>query len=199
MIKGITGVVLAGGENKRFPTLKGFIRVGDSTIIEKNLGLLGRIFHKVFISTNMPEAYFFSGATLIGDALPSKGPMSGIYSSLVNAGGDDIFVIACDMPFPDRDVASFICEEHLKLSGTFDATVPVYNGKPQPLFGVYSRTVLPHLEAGILNGKVSLRRLLNEIKTNLVDESAIRAIDPGGRSFININTVEDYDAVMRNV
>jgi molybdopterin-guanine dinucleotide biosynthesis protein A len=199
MIKGITGVVLAGGANKRFPTLKGFIKVGDSTIIEKNLGLLRDLFNKVFISTNMPETYFFTGAPLIGDVLPSKGPMSGIHSSLINAGGDDIFVIACDMPFVNADVVSFICGEHMRAPVPAAATVPVYNGKPQPLSGVYSRTILPYLEAGILNGKVSLRRFLTEIRTNLVSEPDMRAIDPDGRSFVNINTVEDYETVMRHV
>jgi molybdopterin-guanine dinucleotide biosynthesis protein A len=210
----VIGVVLAGGKNLRFPTLKSFIKIDNSTIIEKNLALLGDIFDEVFISANMPEKYFYLGVPLIGDVLPSRGPMSGIYSSLINAKSDCIFVIACDMPFVERDVVSFICKKHMEISkGGFhkgddkspsciDATIPVYNGQPQPLLGVYCKTALPYLEAHlvdyVLKEKTSMRRLLTEINTHFIDESDIMTIDPDGRSFVNINTMEDYERTVNS-
>jgi molybdopterin-guanine dinucleotide biosynthesis protein A len=197
----ITGIILAGGENRRFPALKAFIKIvsyeDNHTIIERNLKLLKGIFNEVFISTNMPEKYFYLGAPLIGDVLPSRGPMSGIYSSLINSKGDYIFVIACDMPFVRGDVISFVCKRHAESSQSesIDATIPIYNGKPQPLFGVYCKTALPYLEDSILNERTSLKHFLSEIKTCFIRESDIRAIDSDGRSFVNINTVEDYERI----
>jgi molybdopterin-guanine dinucleotide biosynthesis protein A len=197
----ITGVILAGGENRRFPSLKAFIKIANykdnHTIIERNLKLLKGIFNEVFISTNMPEKYFYLDAPLIGDVLPSRGPMSGIYSSLINAKSDCIFVIACDMPFVKREVVSVICEKHLEMSSIkqVDATIPVFNDEPQPLFGVYCKTALPYLENCILNEKTSMKRLLSEINTNFIGESDIMKIDPTGRSFVNINTMEDYERI----
>lgn len=197
----ISGVILAGGENRRFPTLKGFIKIADSVIIEKNLVLLKELFDDIFISTNMPEAYFHLGVPLIGDVLPSRGPMSGIHSSLINAKGDSIFVIACDMPFVKKEVMSFLCKKHEELSKTksIDATIPIYNKEPQPLFGVYCKTILPYLEDCVLNDKTSMKRLLSEINTNFIEESVIMTIDPEGRSFVNINTMEDYERVKGQV
>ena len=191
----MTGVVLAGGKNLRFPTLKSFIKIDNSTIIEKNLALLGDIFDEVFISTNMPEKYFYLGVPLIGDVLPSRGPMSGIYSSLINAKSDCIFAIACDMPFVEMDVVSFICKKHSPCCP--DATIPIYNGEPQPLLGVYCKTALPYLEDRVLSEKTSMRHLLSEINTNFIGESDIVTIDPDGRSFVNINTTEDYEKLRR--
>lgn len=190
----MTGVILAGGENRRFPALKAFIKIHGLTIIERNLRLLKGIFDTVVISTNKPESYFYLGAPLIGDVLPSRGPMSGIYSSLLNAKGESVFVVACDMPFISRDVIDLICKKHTALlqSGSFDATIPVYNGEPQPLFGVYCKTALPYLEEGILQGKASMKRFLDEIRTNFIEESDIMAVDDG-RTFVNINTMEDYE------
>ncbi|MBI3593191.1 MAG: molybdenum cofactor guanylyltransferase [Nitrospirae bacterium] len=190
-----TAVILAGGENRRFPMLKSFIEVDGSPIIKRNICVLKKIFHEVFINTNMPERYFYIGVPLIGDVLPSRGPMSGIYSSLVNAKEPCIFVTACDMPFLDKDVITFICEKHVMVSksGTVDATIPIFNNEPQPLAGVYSKTILPFLEEGVLNDKVSLKRLLNDVLVNFIDEADVRAVDPEGRSFININTVEDCE------
>lgn len=205
----MTGVVLAGGKNLRFPTLKSFIKIDNSTIIEKNLALLEDIFDEVFISTNMPEKYFYLDVPLIGDVLPSRGPMSGIYASLINAKSDCIFVIACDMPFIEEDVVSFICKKHIEVFKgglhkgddksplCIDATIPVYNGQPQPLLGVYCKTALPYLEDCVLNEKTSMKRLLSEINTNFIGESDIMTVDPDGRSFVNINTMEDYEKLRR--
>lgn len=207
--RNISGVILAGGENRRFPALKAFIKIDNSTIIEKNLSLMEKIFGDVFISTNMPEKYFYLDVPLIGDVLPSRGPMSGIYASLINAKSDCIFVIACDMPFVETDVVSFICKKHievfkgglhkgdLKSTLCVDATIPVYNGEPQPLLGVYCKTVLPYLEDCVLNKKTSMRRLLSEINTHFIEESDIMTMDPDGRSFVNINTMEDYEKIRR--
>jgi molybdopterin-guanine dinucleotide biosynthesis protein A len=113
------------------------------------------------------------------------------------------------MPFVERDVVSFICKRHMEISkGGFqkgddkspfcpDATIPIYNGQPQPLLGVYCKTALPYLEDRVLSEKTSMRRLLSEINTNFIGESDIMTIDLDGRSFVNINTMEDYEKLRR--
>ncbi|MGO9612203.1 MAG: molybdenum cofactor guanylyltransferase [Dissulfurispiraceae bacterium] len=194
-----TGVILAGGKNRRFPLIKSFIKVEGVAIISRNLSILQEVFTEVFISTNTPEVYFHLGVPLLGDALPASGPMTGIYTALFNSKGEDVFAVACDMPFISGELILFLCGKHREIldSKPVGATVPVFNGQPQPLFGVYAKTVLPQLEKGILSGKTSMRRFLDEIETNLVDETEVRMHDPEGRSFINLNTVEDYEEVMR--
>jgi len=196
-IKGITGVILAGGQNTRFPIQKGFISIKGIPIIERNLALMRSLFRYVLISTNMPEAYFSLGAPLVGDMLPSRGPMAGIYTSLINSRDPSIFVSACDMPFLDARVIRLVCEKYNEQSNRdrIDAAVPVFDNEPQPLLGVYCNTVLPALEEGILNDKVSLRQFLKEIKVYFVDEADVRLVDPQGRSFVNINTVDDYEMI----
>jgi molybdopterin-guanine dinucleotide biosynthesis protein A len=197
-IKGITGVILAGGQNTRFPIQKGFIRINGIPIIERNLALMRSLFRDVLISTNMPEAYFSLGAPLVGDVLPSRGPMAGIYTALINSRDPSIFVCACDMPFLDARVIRLVCERYSGQlqRGHIDAAVPVFNGEPQPLFGVYCNTVLPALEEGILNDKVALKQFLNEIRVYFVEDADVRAVDPEGKSFVNINTMDDYKMIM---
>ncbi len=195
-------VVLAGGGNRRFGALKSFINIEGMPIIARNLALLRELFHEVFISTNSPDPYFYLGAPLIGDVLPSRGPMSGIYSALINAKGPGVFVVACDMPFLNKKVMTFILERrlrHCRECGPCDAVVPVFNKVPQPLSGVYSRTLLPHLEDGIVHEKTSLIPFLHGINTYFINESDMRKADPGGRSFMNINTVGDYETIKHKV
>ncbi len=196
-------VVLAGGRNSRFPELKSFINIEGSPIIARNLALLRELFRKVFVSTNDPGPYFklagHFGATLLGDVLASRGPMSGIYSALINAKGPGVFVVACDMPFLNKEVITFIRERRLCYCGEYgpcDAVVPVFNNRPQPLAGIYSRTLLPVLEEAVMHEKTSMVRFLHEVRTYFINEPDMRTIDPDGRSFVNINTMEDYKTMI---
>ncbi len=195
-ITGITGVILAGGKNTRFPSLKGFIKINGVPILKRSLDIMRSLFPEVLISTNTPEAYFHLGATLLGDALPSRGPMAGIYTSLINSCNNSVFVIACDMPFVGEGVIRLVCEKYrLARRENYDATVPVFDGEPQPLFAVYCNSVVPVLEEGIMNDKVALKQFLREIRTFYIEESEVRAADPEGFSFVNINTVDDYKMI----
>jgi len=202
MIGGITAVILAGGRNTRYPQPKGLIKIEGLPIVERNLALLRSMFADVFISANTPEMYSQLGVRLLGDALPSRGPMSGIFTALINSGGNDVFVLACDMPFPAPELIKLICERHLQQAkeGQYAATIPVFGGKPQPLFGVYSRTVIKDLEAAIISDKVTLARFLEEgNRTFFLSEDEIKKADPAGRSFLNINTPEDYESIIRGM
>ena len=196
-IAGITAVILAGGRNTRFPVQKGLIVINGSSIMQRNLSLMRSLFRNVFISTNRPELYFHFGATLLGDILPSRGPMSGLHAALANSGDDDVFVVACDMPFPEERLIRLLCQRHLDPGRAErpDATMPVFNGAVQPLFGIYGRPVIRALEDAIIEEKVTLRRFLEGVDVQYICETDVRAADLEGRSFVNINTMEDYEAI----
>jgi len=184
----MVSVMLAGGENKRFPYLKGFIEAGGRRIIESNIEILTSVTDSIVISTNTPEHYFYLGVPLIGDIITSAGPMSGIYSALYSTKSDAVFVSACDMPFLNKALIEYIITNADK-----EATVPVYNGKAEPLFGVYSSALLQTMENMIEHGRTSMYHMLDEVDVKYIDEDEIRGIDPEGLSFININTIDDFD------
>ncbi len=196
-----TAAILAGGENRRFPSLKAFIEIDGSSLIDRNLSLLHGLFDEVLISTNLPAAYFSLGAPLIGDIFPSAGPMSGIHACLLNAAHESIFVLACDMPFVRPELITLVCERHAVTAcdTTLQATVPVFDNEPQPLLGVYRRNAVPLMEDGILHGRTSMRRFLREINTSFVPEALVRQADPSGISFTNINTIADYDRIVTDI
>jgi molybdopterin-guanine dinucleotide biosynthesis protein A len=182
-------VILAGGENKRLPFIKSFLEINKKRIIETNIELLGKIFDRVMISTNSPELYFYLGLPMIGDVINSRGPMTGIFSILINPGVDEIFVTGCDMPFIKKKLICFILE---RWSKEWDAVVPVFNGNPQPLLSIYSKRVVTQMEEAIKNNQRSLIDFLSKIHVLFINEGEVRNIDPDGRSFININTLEDF-------
>jgi molybdopterin-guanine dinucleotide biosynthesis protein A len=182
-------LILAGGENKRFPVIKGFLEVDGKRVIESNIELLSKIFDRVIISANDPELYFYLGATMVGDVVEYRGPMTGILSALTIPEVSEIFVTACDMPFINAMLIKYIID---KWEKEYDTLIPIFDDKPQPLLGIYSKRIAKRMEQSIKNGERSLRRFLQGINVLYINEDEVREIDPEGRSFININTMEDF-------
>lgn len=189
--------VLAGGENRRMPFRKGLLELGGRSIIDSTLCTLEGLFDRVLISTNEPEHYFRFGAPMVGDLLPERGPMTGIYSVLMAERGsaDGIFVVACDMPFIKPELVRCLIA---KGTAHKDAVVPVMGGKPQPLCAVYSGRLAERMLQSIREGRRGLRDFLQgRVDVQYVDEAEVRAHDPEGRSFMNINTLNDLEDVLK--
>jgi molybdopterin-guanine dinucleotide biosynthesis protein A len=184
------GLILAGGENKRLPFLKGFIEINGEKIIESTVSLFKRIFQRVMISTNNPELYFYLGTSLIGDTMKYRGPMTGIYSALTVPGVSEVFVTACDMPFINGILVEYMVS---KWESKWDAAIPVFDNKPQPLFGIYSGKIADRIADSIKNEKRSLREFLKTIHVLYISEERVRSIDREGKSFVNINTLKDLE------
>ncbi len=182
-------LILAGGENTRIPVPKGFLLIDGERIIDRNIGLFGAYFERIFISTNTPELYFYTGAIMIGDIMPQKGPMTGLYSVLTVPGVSEVFVTACDMPFINVILVQYLVE---RWTRGVDAVIPVYRNKPEPLFGVYSKKIVGVMEDSIGKGEGSLQHFLSKITVLFVGEEEVIQRDPEGKSFVNINTLEDY-------
>lgn len=192
------GAILAGGENRRIPYIKGLLKVDGFTIIERNLHILKDVFEKVVINTNSPDIYFPFGVPLIGDIINERGPMTGIFSILTSTGADSIFVVACDMPFVKKDLIRYMKErlENLSLSGkNMDALVPRFKGKTEPLVGIYTSCVRVRMEDSLKAGIKGLHAFLSEVNTFYIEDEEIKDIDPEGLSFVNINTLEDYERI----
>jgi len=194
----LIGVILAGGENRRIPALKGFLSVEGKAIIERSIDTLTGTIGRTVISTNMPEKYFCFGLPLIGDIKEEKGPIIGILSVLAATGEDSIFVVACDMPFVSGNlirymVASF--EGKMTGGAHVDAVIPVFEGKTEPLFGVYTSGVMKTIEGMIHQGRKGLIAMLEGLHVHYITDEEVRPMDPGGASFVNINTMEDYERI----
>lgn len=195
-----TGVILAGGENRRMPVLKAFIEVEGQKIIERNLDIMKQCFKNIFIITNQPEKYSYLKVPMLGDAYNVRGPMTGIFTALLNSPNTWVFVSACDMPFINSQVIKYMAS---KRSG-FDAVIPISSlpssakGKAErdntePLFAFYSTRLLPALEKAINSNNRSLRDFLKNKRVQYISKWQVKELDRENRSFINLNTPEDIE------
>jgi len=181
-------VILAGGENRRMPLLKAFLQIDGRSIIGANVELLKGIFDRIIISTNDPEIYFYLDVLLVGDIMEERGPMTGILSALSLPGVSEAFVTACDMPFINGILTRYMMD---RWEGGRDALIPFFDKKPQPLFGIYSKKIAGGMQESIKKGERGLTDFLKGRNVLYIEEKEVRSIDAEGRSFVNINTIDD--------
>lgn len=195
-----TGVILAGGENRRMPQPKAFIKVNGKSIIERSIDIMKRLFNEIFIVTNQPEAYLHLGIPMLGDIYDVRGPMTGIFTSLINSKYPWVFVSACDMPFLNYELIRYMASK----KNNYEAVVPksplpsftkggLREDYIEPLFAFYTKRLCRTMEKALTNGKTGLKDFLRNKKVRYVTSEEIRAIDPEGKSFINLNTPKDVE------
>lgn len=183
-----TGIILAGGKNRRFGTEKAFIQLKPGlSLIENTLNLFRKIFSEIIIVTNNPPPYLKYDVRLVEDLIKDRGPLSGIFSGLCFSTSETSFVIACDMPFPNAELIEYIIQQPEE----YDLVLPEINGKLDPLFARYSKTTLPVIFSHLLKDDLQVQAILSELKVLKITPEEIRRFDPEHLSFLNINTPEN--------
>jgi len=191
IVKDCTGVILAGGENLRMPVLKAFIKINGEKIIERNLKIMRQLFKEIFIVTNQPELYLYLKTHLLGDVYDIRGPMTGIFTSLLNSSNKWVFVSACDMPFINGELIKYMASKR----DNYDAVVPMQKNKIEPLFAFYSKQLMPSMEKAIFSNKTGSKDFLRDKRVKYIFNREIKGIDAKAMSFINLNTLKDVGRV----
>jgi molybdopterin-guanine dinucleotide biosynthesis protein A len=138
---------------------------------------------------SVPREDYGSQVKMVVDLLPGKGPLGGIYTALEYSEVPYVFVMACDMPYPSRElVLRLISQAQGK-----EAVVPRRGGYIEPLFAVYSRETRGKIRPRLESNRLKIHDFLDELDVLYLDEEEISACDPGFRSFFNINTPEDLN------
>lgn len=189
----IAGVILAGGESRRMGRTKGLLPVGSTTLIETVLARVREACTTVLLVTNTPETYRRLEVPMVSDALPDRRSLVGIYTGLLRSDGP-AFVCACDMPFLNPALI-----RHLgTLVRGVDAVIPRHGGEYEPLHAVYTPACLDPIRRCLARGDRNTG-FLRDVRVRVVETDEIRRFDPDLRSFINVNTPEDYARVQRLV
>ncbi|NOR12597.1 MAG: NTP transferase domain-containing protein [Candidatus Aminicenantes bacterium] len=175
-------IVLAGGSSRRMQWDKALLPAPEGTIIEHILNQLEEHFNEVLISVSSKEKFTFLKRRLIVDDKPDEGPMMGIKTALQASRNEKNFVIACDIP----DIDLGFLQRLIREAEHSDIALPISpGGRKEPLFAVYSKSVLPEIEKLLDEGVLSLLPLFERCKVRYV---------PMGESvwFKNLNTRKDY-------
>ncbi len=124
------------------------------------------------------------------DRLEPRAPISGVHAALHACRASAVLVAACDLPeIEPRLLLALVALT--PVVGGADAVVPEGPDGPEPLLGIYRPSALPVIEERVARGELSLRGLLEEIRTLRVPLEHLRPLDPELRSVRNVNLPED--------
>ncbi|ACN14035.1 MobA [Desulforapulum autotrophicum HRM2] len=186
-----TGVILAGGVNKRLPGIKKTFReIRGRMIMEVIHSLFTDLFDRVIIVANDPAAFGEWDATIVSDIYPHRCPLAGIHAGLFYASTPRVFVSACDTPFLERRLAEYILSQ---AGPGIDVVIPETDAGLEPLCATYSKHCLPLIETNLKNHIFKINRFFREKRVRRIPMDKIQAIDPEIDSFFNINTPEDLE------
>lgn len=188
-IKGVTGVILAGGTSSRMGSNKALLLHNGGRIIERVYRVLAELFEEVLLVTNNPELYPFIPCRKVPDIYPGRGVMAGIHAGLSQSREQSIFVVACDMPHLKVDLIRHL----ITLADGVDVVMPLTVGGFEPLHAIYRKECLPVLEEFLRNDEQRrMVSLFSRVRVREVSPDEIASFDPEFTSFDNINTPDDY-------
>ena len=183
----MTGIILAGGKNTRMGRNKALLEVGGMRLIDRTVGLFRSVFKEVILVAADPLAYLDLQTLIVTDILPERGALGGLYTGLFYAAGEYAFIGACDMPFMNRAFLEYMVS---KAPG-YDIVVPAPPDGLQPLHAVYSRRCLPAIRSLLDRNRMQIKELYPGQQLLEIPPEVLRAYDPEGRMFMNLNTPED--------
>lgn len=187
----LTLVIQAGGESKRMGQDKALMPFLGAPLIARVLQRLQPLAAETLVTSNRPENYAFLGLPLITDRIPGRGALGGLYTALSAATQPLVAVVACDMPF----ASPTLLEAALRLltAEAWDAVIPRTEGGAEPFHAVYNRErCLPLVEAAIQADQWRVDAWFSQARIRFLTPDEVRAHDPGGLAFWNVNTPEEF-------
>jgi len=193
MITDVTGILLAGGKSRRMGQDKRFLLVGGRRLYERSLAVLRSLFRDVRIIIAQDSHPLSSDVPVLRDLVPNCGTLGGIFTGLKEARTESIFTVACDMPFLNPAVIRYL----VSLKDSADIVIVRVSHGLQPTHAVYGRRCIPVFEEMAHSGRLKVQDILGHpsLKVRVVEYDELREIDPEGRSFLNINTPADLEAL----
>lgn len=187
-VPGVSGVILAGGASTRMGGNKSLLLHENVPIIEVVYRSLSELFDEVIVVTNTPHLYPFLPCRKVPDVYPGRGVIAGIHAGL-SAGSEPIaFVAACDMPYLQGALIRYLTS----LASGVDMVLPLTPGGSEPLHAVYGKGCLPVLEELLQKENQRVVSMLPRIRVREVVIEEVACFDPQFRSFVNINSPDDY-------
>lgn len=227
----ISGFVLAGGRSSRLGRDKALLlwppgktAEGKSqTLLQHSIDRLQSVCTTVSVCATRGDLPFTG--VVIPDALPGSGPLGGIVAALENSVTDWNLMLAVDLPFlPVEVLRAMVVACSGPASPSLDQSypgspppvacvLPQYDGRPQPLCGLYHRALARGLRAALDAGNfkvmTALREACHGVESGAQSQSSLARFrvkmwdaagfaaglqnepDPG-EWFMNINTLQDW-------
>lgn len=186
-VEALTVAVMAGGKSSRMGQDKSFVPFNGRPLIETVLARVAGLGQETLLVTNNLAAYAHLGLPMFSDMIADCGPLGGIYTAVACASHPHILIVACDMPWLNRDLLRYL----IGLRETADVIVPRWGKYPEPLHAIYSKACLPAIWERLEARELKITGFFAQVAVRYVERSEIMLWDENGRCFTNLNTPEE--------
>ncbi len=216
----VSAVILAGGESRRMGREKAFVELGGVPLVKRVIEGVAPICTEIIFVTNDAARYTQFGYRTVADVYPGKGSLGGIFSGLQAAREEYALAVACDMPFLNPKLLSYL----FSLAPSFDVVIPrakdpsssaprlherfgaAVQKRPrsadrpiaketnlQPMHAVYSKNCVPAMQTRLLENDLRAIGFHDLVRVRVVEPAEVDRFDPQHLSFFNANTPEDLE------
>jgi len=191
-VKDVSVFVLAGGRSSRMGSDKALLPIAGLNLLQIAVAKAREVSPRTVI-VGCRERYAQYGET-IEDIIPGCGPLSGIHAALSTTRCELNLILSVDMPLMPADFLRWLTQT--AASGDELAIVPEAHGRTQPLCSVFRRAAIAPVENEFETGEYKVDRLFSILPTRLVAEIDWQAAGFLPDIFRNVNTPDEYEAVV---
>src|SRR5262245_4663466 len=194
----VGGIILCGGQSRRMGRPKACLPIGREVFLQRIVRVLHEVVSPVVV-VSAPEQTLPDlpmGIRITHDARPDRGPLQGLLAGLdcIASDADAVYLSSCDVPLLRTSFVGRMVE----LLDGFDIVVPEIDGRPHPLAGVYRISVRESVRELLDADRLRPVFLFEHMRTRLVSAGELRDVDPSLASLRNVNTPEEYAALLRD-
>jgi len=219
----VPALVLCGGRSRRMGQNKALLpfgngnspdRTGSTTQASSDSPTVLKRVHDTFrvLSNRLclvigfdaiaPPDYGFD--FLVRDQQADLGPLEGLRAGFrqlvdVDSGANTTHVLVgtCDAPLVVPAVYQLMYQRSQESAA--DLVLPMIGDQHYPLTAVYRAEVLEEIESMVAARELRVKDLLNRLKVVEVSETELRQHDPNLDTVRNINTPNEYQAMLRDI
>lgn len=184
------GVILAGGLSTRMGSDKALLEVSGQRVLLRSLTLLQAVCGDVCVvarDQSQTDSLKVS-ARILTDCVSECGPLGGLHTAF-QASGEDLLVLACDLPFVEQRTLERLVAAFKKTQPRVLLPRTQENGawRDQPLCAVWSRNCKDDVATAVHARRLALYRLIQSCPA--VERLDIPAQDAA--QFRNVNSLQD--------
>ena len=180
-------MILVGGKSRRMGKDKAFLEFSGKPLFERVLEIFRGSFHRILLVGDRQERFARYDLPVLEDIFPGSA-LGGLYTGLYHAQTEYVFISPCDLPFPNQGVLDHICS----LREGFDAVVPTTRRGFEPLFALYSTKCLEPMRRLLKVDNYCIYDFYPQVRIRYVPSEELSQLDKEGKSFLNINTPEEF-------
>ena len=199
MFSSFSGVILAGGLNKRFSGAnKALMQIGGKQILDRIYSVFNNVFDEIILVTNDPVKYIGWDLKIVTDIYPHRSSLTGIHTGLFYSTKPHSFITACDTPFLKKELVEAILSA---VEPQIDIVIPETSTGFEPLCAVYSKRCQKPIENQLEKQEFKIDKFFNKVRVKKISDKELREKDPELTSFFNVNSpfsLEEAKAIIQD-